>query len=104
MGVWNPKLPVIMNLMNTFIRQKAETDRQADRQTNKQWQHNHTIVKEMTIKMNKILLCSYIIINNKHIIIVFDIYLDQLIGDLNPRNFRTFTAANTEQMLMLKQV
>ena len=49
--------------MNTFIRQKAEeTDRQTGRQTNKQkmtTRSNNT--KEMT-KMNKILLCSYIIV------------------------------------------
>jgi len=50
--------------MNTFICQKAEeTDRQAGRQTNKQTmttQSNTT--KEMTKKVNKIPLCSDIIV------------------------------------------
>jgi len=48
--------------MNTVIRQKAETDRQhrqSNKQTNKQWQDNHTIQKKW-LKLNIILLCSYI--------------------------------------------
>jgi len=42
--------------MNTFIRQKAEADRQVDRQTNKQWQHNNSSSTTATSMLGHLLL------------------------------------------------